>query len=72
VGGGLAKRAGQGPGMVNFMGVVSVDSSLEQVQQLGGRVVQPKQTVPGFGYMAVCLDTENNVFGLFQEDPTAR
>jgi predicted enzyme related to lactoylglutathione lyase len=72
VGGGMAKRTGQGPGIVNFFGVASVDQSLKQVEQLGGKVVQPKQPVPGFGYMAVCQDTESNVFGLFQDDPTAR
>jgi len=72
VGGGLAKRTGQAPGIVNFFGVASVDQSLKQVEQLGGKVVQPTQPVPGFGYMAVCQDTESNVFGLFQDDPTAR
>jgi predicted enzyme related to lactoylglutathione lyase len=27
--------------------------------------------VPNFGYMAVCMDTENNTFGIWQDDPGA-
>lgn len=72
VGGGMAKRGSQGAGIVTFFGVTSIDQSLTQVEQLGGKITQPKQSVPGFGYMAVCQDTEKNVFGLFQEDSTAR
>jgi uncharacterized protein len=27
--------------------------------------------VPGMGYFAICLDTENNAFGLWEEDAKA-
>jgi hypothetical protein len=32
--------------------------------------VQPKQEVPGYGFLAVCRDSENNLFGLFEENKT--
>ena len=30
-----------------------------------------KTPVPGQGYFAYCKDTEGNVFGIFENDPTA-
>ena len=32
----------------------------------------PKSPVPGMGYMAVCTDSENNGFGIFEADNTAK
>ena len=28
--------------------------------------------VPGWGYLAICVDTENNTFGLWEEDSCNR
>lgn len=68
IGGGMAKRDDHGqPGIINYVEVDSIDHSITQVTTLGGKVIQPKQAVPGYGYLAVCLDTEDNLFGLFQE-----
>lgn len=66
-GGGMAKRTGEQQGITNFMGVASIDASLMQVKQLGGKVIGEKQAIPGYGNLAVCMDTENNIFGLFEE-----
>ncbi len=66
-GGGMAKRTEPGQGILNFMGVASIDETLEKVKQLGGKVLQDKQVIPGYGVLAVCSDTENNQFGLFEE-----
>ena len=72
VGGGMGKRGAPGQRMSNVFGVVSIDASLEEVVRLGGRVTQSKMTVPGFGYMALCEDTEGNSFGLWEEDAGAK
>lgn len=73
VGGGMAKRENpEKTGITNFMGVISLDESMKKVIELGGKITQQKQVVPGWGYMAVCMDTENNAFGLFQEDVNAK
>jgi len=73
IGGGMAKRENaQQTGIVNFIGVGSIDKSALSVEKLGGKIIQKKQAVPGYGYLAVCLDTENNPFGLFQEDTNAK
>ncbi len=73
VGGGLSKRDKSQPaGMVNFMGVKSIDESIIKVENLGGKIIQSKQSIPGWGYLVVCVDTENNRFGLFQDDTSAK
>jgi predicted enzyme related to lactoylglutathione lyase len=72
VGGGMATRANPDQNITNFIGVSSVEESLTKVEKLGGEVVEGKWTVPGWGYLAVCLDTENNLFGLWEEDKNAK
>jgi hypothetical protein len=42
------------------------------VQKIGGKVVVPKMAVPGMGYLAICLDTENNTFGIWETDENAK
>jgi predicted enzyme related to lactoylglutathione lyase len=73
IGGGMAKReSSQQPGVTNFMGVASIDDSARKVKELGGVIIQPKQVLPGWGFLVLCTDTENNLFGLFQEDKNAK
>lgn len=57
---------------VNTIGVDSLDKAVDEVVKAGGGVVQPKAAVPGVGYSAYCRDPEGNVFGLMQEDSTAK
>jgi predicted enzyme related to lactoylglutathione lyase len=56
----------------NTVGVPSVDEFLKKIVKAGGKIVQKKTTIPGVGYMAYCADTEGNVFGIMQDDPTAK
>ena len=72
VGGGMAKRDALGQGITNFIGVSSVDEYIARIEKLGGKVIEPKMAVPGWGYLAVCLDTENNTFGIWEEDENAQ
>jgi predicted enzyme related to lactoylglutathione lyase len=72
VGGGLGKRGDPGQRITTYIGVSSVDEYTARVEKLGGKVLQPKMTVPGWGYLATCMDTEGNTFGLWQEEKEAR
>lgn len=56
----------------NFIEVESVDTNSSKVQQLGGKVVVPKMSVPGMGYLAYCLETENNSFGIWETNESAK
>lgn len=73
IGGGMMKRQNsQQQGMTNYIDVKSVDEHSDRVMQLGGKVVIPKKAIAGMGYFAVCLDTENNTFGIWETDPNAK
>ena len=72
IGGGLGKRGDHSQRITSYIGVDSVETYALKVERLGGRVVQPKMTVPGWGYLAVCMDTESNMFGLWQDDKNAK
>lgn len=72
VGGGMAKRVRPGQKTVNFIGVSSVDEYIAKVEKLGGKVIEPKTAIPERGYLAVCLDTENNTFGLWEIKENAK
>lgn len=71
VGGGMTKRQEENDIITNYFGVSSMDEYLSKVQELGGKIIMPKTPIPGYGYLAVCLDTENNRFGLWEEDEKA-
>jgi predicted enzyme related to lactoylglutathione lyase len=72
VGGGMGQRQKPDEQITQFFGVESIDAHMEKVKALGGSVVAPRMTVPGWGYLAVCRDTEQNLFGLWEEDNEAR
>ncbi len=59
-------------GTINILDVPDVDAYCERVQQAGGKVMMPKCPVQGIGWAAYCEDTEGNVFGLIQFDPSAK
>jgi uncharacterized protein len=69
--GGILRAGGLVQSVVNTASVDDLDASLERVKAAGGTVEQGRQPVPGVGYMAYCRDTEGNLFGLMQEDPSA-
>ena len=70
--GGLGRRDEPGEGTVNTLDVPSVDEYVERITRNGGTVVRPKHAVPGVGYLAYCRDTEGNLFGIMEDDPTAQ
>ena len=73
VDGGMMKRQlPQQQGITNYFDVKSVQEYSAKVEQLGGKVISPKMPVTGMGYFAVCTDTENNGFGIFEVDSNAK
>jgi uncharacterized protein len=64
LGGGIYKRMYPEQKIINHINVKSVDENSSRVEKLGGKVVAPKTAVPGMGYFAICLDTENNSFSI--------
>ena len=67
IGGGMGKRANPEQRITNFIGVSSIDEYAVKIEQLGGKVIQPKTFIAGWGYLAICVDTETNSFGIWQD-----
>ncbi len=57
---------------VDTISVESVDDATKKVVEAGGTIMRPKQAVSGVGYLAYCVDTEGNVFGVMQMDMSAK
>jgi predicted enzyme related to lactoylglutathione lyase len=70
--GGLSKRTEGEPSTVNTIDVPSLDEYIKKVKSNGGIITRPKMAVPGVGWMAYFKDTEGNVFGMMQSDPSAK
>jgi predicted enzyme related to lactoylglutathione lyase len=72
VAGGMGKRGESAPMTIrNYIGVDSIEASLEKATALGGRVVDGKDEVPGVGWWAVLADSEGNEIAIFQPMPRA-
>ena len=70
--GGMMQREQPQQQILNYIDVPSIDEYASKVEKLGGKVVFPKSAVPTMGYFAVCLDTENNTFALWETDRNAK
>ena len=51
--------------------VDDLDDYLAKAAELGAAVALPKMPIPGIGWLAYMKDTEGNVFGMMQPDPSA-
>jgi hypothetical protein len=72
LGGGMMKRQNPGQTIVNYIDVPSVDKYAAEIEKLGGKIIFPKTAVPEMGYFAICLDTEKNAFGIWEENKNAK
>jgi len=66
VNGGMMKKQQPEHKPVNYIAVESVDEYSKKIEELGGKVVTPKQEVPGIGWWALALDPEGNLFAIFE------
>jgi uncharacterized protein len=70
--GGLTGRKAGEQSILNYISVESVDKYSAKIQKLGGKICVPKTAVPNMGYFAVCQDTENNGFGIWEPNAAAK
>ena len=70
-GGGLGKRENSTQKITVYFGIDSVEKYAAKVKKLGGQVLTTKMPVAGWGWLMICLDTEGNNFGLWQDDKQA-
>ena len=70
--GGMLPRKHPDHTVTNYVSVASVDKFAAKVEKLGGKICMAKTAVPQMGYFAVCQDTENNMFGIWEKDEKAK
>lgn len=70
--GGMMKRMHPQQAITQYVSVPSVTKAMAKVAKLGGKVCVAKTAVPQMGYFAVCQDTENNTFALWEMNPKAK
>ena len=66
ISGGVMERQMPQQSITNYICVKSVDDYSKKVERLGGKVKVPKTEVLNLGWFAICTDTENNTFGLWE------
>jgi predicted enzyme related to lactoylglutathione lyase len=77
INGGLLRRQGEidGQAVIAYVCTVEVedvDASLKTALDNGGQIALPKTPIPGVGWLVYCKDTEGNIFGMMQNDPSAQ
>ncbi len=76
INGGLLRRHGtiDGQAVIAYVCTVDVpnlDQYMAAATLAGGTVALPKMPIPGIGWLGYMKDTEGNIFGMMQADPTA-
>jgi hypothetical protein len=70
--GAVMKRMHSTHTITNYVTVPSVTEFMKKVEKLGGSICKAKTVVPGMGYFAICQDTENNTFAIWEIDQAAK
>jgi predicted enzyme related to lactoylglutathione lyase len=70
--GGMMARKHPGQAITNYINVPSVTKAMAKVKKLGGDVCVPKTAVPEMGFFAICTDTENNTFAVWEMNGKAK
>jgi uncharacterized protein len=78
INGGLVKRMGPPPidgqavnAYVCTVNVDVIDDTIARIGAAGCPIVLPKMAIPGVGWLAYFKDTEGNIVGAMQADPSA-
>ncbi|MCE3288501.1 MAG: lactoylglutathione lyase family protein [Caulobacter sp.] len=78
INGGLIKRQGPAPaegapvfGYVCTIDTADLDATLKTAVANGAAEALPRQAIPGVGWLAYVRDTEGNILGIMQNDPSA-
>jgi predicted enzyme related to lactoylglutathione lyase len=71
INGGMMKKQDGNHPVTIVIGVHDVDAFLPAIESAGGTVVVPKMAIPGVGYVAYFKDLDDNIVGVYHNDPTA-
>ena len=71
INGAVMKRRDPAQPVVNTLDVSDIDATAGKIEENGGQIVVPKMAVPGIGWLLYFKDTDGNIFGVMQNDPSA-
>jgi len=69
-GGALTTMDGMKPGgggTLVYFGCEDCEVEQGRVEPAGGKVIQPKMKIGDYGFIAICMDTEGNLIGLYSQ-----
>jgi len=69
IGGGMMERNEFFRGPVITIDVDDINATLAKIEELGGKIVRPRQEVGEMGFTAYFTDPEGNLTGLWQNAP---
>ena len=79
INGGIVGRKGPKPvggepvnAYVCTIQVASLEETLKKVLAANGSIALPKMAIPGFAWLMYCKDIEGNIFGMIEDDKTAK
>lgn len=72
ISGGLTVRVDEQNSTINTIQVPSVDIYARKITENGGKILAPKISIPGQGYVQYCHDLEGNTFGIMELDKSAQ
>ena len=70
--GGMLTRKHATQPITNYINVPSVTKYAAKIEKRGGKVMKPKTAVPQMGYFAICRDSENNEFAIWERNEKAK
>ena len=72
INGGLMQKKDKAQPIANSIEVPNIDEHIIKVEKAGGKIVVAKMAIPGVGWLAYFKDTDDNIHGLYQNDPQAK
>ena len=72
INGGLMQKKHPEQPVANSINVPDLDRCIAAIEANGGQIVVPKMAIPGVGWLAYFKDPDQNIFGVMQDDPSAR
>ena len=71
-GGGITPKLNELHPITNYINVENIDTSTEKITELGGKIVLPKNAVPGMGWFVHFTDPDGNLMAIWQDDKEAK
>ena len=67
----MQKKHPQQP-MVSSISVKDINKTIKEIEKNGGTIVVPLMPLPGVGWLAYFKDPDQNIFGVMQDDASAK